>query len=152
MRWLLVIAALMYCTPAWAQGVGVGVGAAFDGNQQSFEPNPFSRMFWDSNTVSVDAAGSELFGVAPEVECYGGDASDSGWECNVGGTLSFVDDGNSPTYNDGSPLLGANDDSVDFNIGDYFKSSDSTLAEINQDNGGLEVVFRAAGGIRATVW
>jgi len=75
---------------------------------------------------------------------YGGDASASGWSPRVGGEdLSLVPVATPPTYNDGSPLLGTDDDSVKFNGSDYFKDTSNTACQIGTEDFVLEVIWKS---------
>jgi len=74
---------------------------------------------------------------------YGGDASASGWSARVGGEdLSLVSVATPPTYNDGSPLLGADDDSVKFNGSDYFIAGNQTFGNITTEDFVIEGIIK----------
>lgn len=78
----------------------------------------------------------------PVFRYKGGDASESGLDAwTYGSNLSFVNNGNNADYNNGSPLMGTNDDSVRFNKGDYFEGSASD-GDITTEDFVIEMVFR----------
>ena len=89
---------------------------------------PTFRLFEPDRALGVDMLGPSLTingqTVTPMFRYKGGDADASGWNAwDYGDNLTLVEDGTDPTYNDGSPLLGPNDDSVLFNEGDYYQGS-----------------------------
>jgi hypothetical protein len=81
--------------------------------------------------------------VAPTLRYKGGDAGATNWPAwGYGETLDIVA-GTAPTYNAGSPLLGANDDSVQFNKGGYYQAGNNTFGDITTEDFVVELVFRA---------
>jgi hypothetical protein len=81
--------------------------------------------------------------VMPLVRYNGGDAASGGWdEWGYGDTLSLTGSGSDPTYNDGSPCMGTNDDSVKFNAAKYFRATDNTIGDIGTEDFAIELVFK----------
>ena len=83
-------------------------------------------------------------GEYPSLRFKGEDADSSRWPAwTYGGDLELEGQSPAPTYNAGSPLLGAVDDSVKFNNGGYYMDHESdTFADIGTDDFVIEVVFR----------
>jgi hypothetical protein len=77
---------------------------------------------------------------------YGGDATALGWSPQVGGETLTLQSGTVPTYNDGSPLLGTDDDSVLFNEGGYFQASSSTTGDITTEDFVFEFIYKVRNG------
>lgn len=149
MRRLVVILLAWLCM---GQATGVGVGAPFHSAWRGGGANPTFHLDYDNpaQLASVDRLSSDLTingtTVSPTFVYYGGDASGSGWTAATGDNLDFVSAGTDPTYNAGSPLLGAtNDDSVDFNAGDYFAEASAGSADVTTEDLVFEIVFQAAG-------
>jgi len=66
--------------------------------------------------------------VTPTFRYFGGDANATNWvAAGYGETLTRVAVVTPPTYNDGSPGLGSNDDSVKFNGSDYYKTTGTDM-------------------------
>jgi hypothetical protein len=83
--------------------------------------------------------------VTPFVRYKGGDADGTDWdEWTYGDTLT-LQAGTAPSYNQGSPLLGTNDDSVLFNSGGYYKSPNTTCGDIGTEDIVVESVFKYTG-------
>lgn len=59
-----------------------------------------------------------------------------------GETLSRVSVATPPTYNDGSPGLGVNDDSCKFNASDYYKKTSATASQFTTGDIVIEVVWK----------
>lgn len=89
--------------------------------------------------------------VAPMFRYKGGDADGTNWdEWGYGATLP-LQAGTVPSYNQGSPLLGTNDDSVKFNAGGYYRYTDSTFADITTEDIAFEIIFKMSSGTEALV-
>jgi hypothetical protein len=81
--------------------------------------------------------------VMPLVRYNGGDAASGGWdEWGYGDTLSLTGSGSDPTYNDGSPCMGTNDDSVKINDAKYFRASSSTVGDIASEDFAIELLLK----------
>jgi hypothetical protein len=81
--------------------------------------------------------------VMPLVRYNGGDAASGGWdEWGYGDTLSLTGSGSDPTYNDGSPCMGTNDDSVKINDAKYFAATDNTVGDIASEDFGIRIVLK----------
>jgi hypothetical protein len=82
----------------------------------------------------------------PDFVFYGGDADGTSWTTNtfpatpVACAKQAV--GVVPTYNDGSPLLGTNDDSVLFNASDYYAAPNNTFGQVTTEDIVFELVFK----------
>jgi len=61
---------------------------------------------------------------------------------SYGDTLN-LQAGTTPTFNQGSPLLGANDDSVKFNAGGYYQPTSTSLGNLGTDDLVIEAIFKA---------
>ena len=114
--------------------------------------NPTLKLFQDTTLFGVDNLNPLLTinGVtaAPMFRYKGGDASAGGWNAwGYGSALALQAPssvtGNVPTYNQGSPLLGPNDDSVKFNEGSYFNCSDNTVGDVATEDIVIEIVFKS---------
>ena len=79
----------------------------------------------------------------PSVRYKGGDASAGGLVPWVYGPTLALQAGTAPTYNTGSPLLGALDDSVLFNGGGYFLCADTTSGNVGTNDLVPHIIFRA---------
>lgn len=79
--------------------------------------------------------------VTPAFRFKGGDADGTDWDHWIYGAALTLQAGTVPTYNDGSPCLGDNDDSVLFNAGGYYLGSGDT-GYLGTEDFVLEVVFQ----------
>lgn len=78
--------------------------------------------------------------VTPTFRYKGGDASASGWTAwDYGSTLSKI--AGSPTYSNGSPGLGSNDDSIFFAADTYYQGSGDT-GYITTEDFVIELIFQ----------
>jgi hypothetical protein len=75
--------------------------------------------------------------VSPTFIYRGGDALAGTWPADVGSTLSVAGAGTLPTLNTGSPCLGAGDDSVTFEDGQYYDNASTSYGDIATE----DVVF-----------
>ena len=81
--------------------------------------------------------------VYPTYRYKGGDANDTDFGAwDYGSALSIVEDGDNPSYNQGSPLLGSNDNSVKFNTGGYYEVTDTALGDIGTDDFVVEIIAK----------
>jgi len=79
--------------------------------------------------------------VSPTFVYYGGAANGTNWTAEVGETLT-LQSGTVPSYNQGSPLLGTDDDSVKFNAGGYYAAAGTSFAQITTEDIVFETVFK----------
>lgn len=106
---------------------------------------PFNNSGVDNLNPALRINGTIVY---PTFRYKGGDASASGWApWGYGSSLSLAGSGSAPTYNDGSPCLGSNDDSVLFNTTKYFQAPDNTL----WTPGTNDIVFEAVCQIGNTI-
>jgi len=77
--------------------------------------------------------------VSPTFVYYGGDADGTNWIPRTGGQTLTLTATPVPTYNDGSPCLGTNDDSVKFNDGGFYDGTDNDVAT---EDFVIEVLFK----------
>ena len=83
--------------------------------------------------------------VSPVFIYDGGDANGTNWvHRNYGETIT-LQAGTAPTYNDGSPCLGDDDDSVKFNAGGYYKASGNSFADITTEDFVIEFIAKISG-------
>lgn len=81
--------------------------------------------------------------VTPNVRYKGGDATISGWApWTYGASLSYTAGGGAITANNGSPLLGVNDDSVLFDTNAYFSAAESSTGDIATEDFVFEMVLK----------
>jgi hypothetical protein len=80
--------------------------------------------------------------VTPSFRYKGGDADATEFAAwGYGNDLPRVNVGVQPTYNDGSPYLSDNDDSVRFNASDYYKDPGSSFGDITTEDFVIELIF-----------
>lgn len=92
--------------------------------------------------------------VYPSARYRGVDATVSSWPAwGYGETLTIAGSGDDPTPNDGSPLLGANDDSVCFSGGKYYVGPDNDYLNAGTQDIVIEGIFRPKydGSIRHSI-
>ena len=78
--------------------------------------------------------------VAPTFVYYGGDASASNLTAQVGETLTAQ--GSGGTFNAGSPLVGADDDSFNPDGTRYYQASGSAFADVTTEDMVFEAIYR----------
>src|SRR3990167_1058508 len=109
----------------------------------------FASSFLDSGVHNLDPNLTiNSITVDPTLRYIGGMANGSGlWlPHKYGETLSITGAGTAPTPNQGSPLLGPDDDSVLFNSGKYFQAGNNTFADVTTEDFVFELLFRARTG------
>ena len=85
--------------------------------------------------------------VTPTFRYKGGDADGTDWApWTYGETLDWVSSGTNISFNQGSPLLGSNDDSVCFRRGDHYHAQNTSFGDIATEDIVLEIVFRKEAG------
>lgn len=88
----------------------------------------------------------------PDWRYRGGDATSTTWPAWVyGGTLSRVSVSTPPTYNAGSPLFGASDDSVLINGSDYYQAATAGTWDVGVKDPVVEAVYECAAGATTLV-
>lgn len=80
--------------------------------------------------------------VTPSLRYKGGDADGTDWAPWIYGGNTELQVGTAPTLNDGSPLLGSNDDSVCFNEGGYYLDPGNTIGDITTEDMVVEIVLK----------
>jgi len=80
--------------------------------------------------------------VTPTLRHKGGDADGTDWNYWTYGEDVSIKAGTVPSYNQGSPCLGANDDSVKFNGGGFYESLNGTYGDIATEDIVFECIFR----------
>jgi len=117
--------------------------------------NTFKLFCWDEGTT---ASGTGYPGIdnldpsltingateTPVFRYKGGDADGTDWNYWTYGEDLALQAGTAPSYNQGSPLLGTNDDSVKFNAGGYYKAANTSFGDIATEDIALEIVFKYA--------
>jgi hypothetical protein len=116
-------------------------------------PNPTFKIF-DKIRPGVDQLDASLTingtTVTPTFRYKGGDADTTDWNYwGYGEDLTYNAGGGAVSVNQGSPLLGANDDSVLFDGNAYYNASGNSLADITTEDIVLEFVFNS-GDLAAT--
>ncbi len=108
-------------------------------------PNPTFEVFQKGSTSGVANLSRDLTingtTVSPTLLYYGGDANSTNWTAQIGETL-VLQAGTAPSYNQGSPLLGTNDDSVKFNSGGYYRASTASIGDITTEDMVVECIVR----------
>ncbi|MDC1299926.1 hypothetical protein N8Z24_00305 [bacterium] len=84
--------------------------------------------------------------VTPTFRYKGGDADGTDWDYWGYGEDLTLQAGTAPTYNDGSPGLGLNDDSVLFNAGGYYLADNNTFADVTTEDLVFECIFKMTSG------
>jgi len=79
--------------------------------------------------------------VSPTFRYYGGNADATSLTAEVGTDLPRVSVGVQPDYNDGSPLLGDDDDSVKFVGSDYYKHATAD-GQVTTEDFVVEIIFK----------
>jgi hypothetical protein len=79
--------------------------------------------------------------VYPMLRYKGGDANGTNWPAWGYGETLTLQAGTAPSYNQGSPLTGPQDDSVRINSGGYYTGS-ATLGDIGTDDLVIEIVYK----------
>ena len=118
-------------------------------HQNNGTSNPTLKLFdGQLNGVNNLNASLTINGVTvnPMLRYKGGDATSTTWPAwgygpnlNIFGTYGTHLD---PTLNQGSPLVGASDDSVLFNNGKCYQAPDSTTGQIDTEDFAIEYVFK----------
>ena len=104
----------------------------------------FNQDFGTNGVDNLDAS-LTINGVTvtPSFRYKGGDADGTDWAAwGYGDTLPIAGYGATPDINNGSPLLGDNDDSVEFNSGKHYENSSTSLGDINLEDHVLELVVK----------
>jgi len=84
--------------------------------------------------------------VAPTFIYYGGDATTTIWPAQIGSQLAIISTGAEVTPNNGSPLLGTDDDSAKFNGGKFFELNGSNAyADVGTDDLWISALFKFNG-------
>jgi hypothetical protein len=100
--------------------------------------HPTFRLFEQNVPYGVDNLDPALTingtTVTPTFRYKGGDANGTNWAPWGYGETLTLQAGTAPSYNQGSPLLGTNDDSVLFNRGGYYLASNTTFADITTED------------------
>jgi hypothetical protein len=78
----------------------------------------------------------------PTFRYFGGDANGTNWAPAGYGETLTLQAGTAPSYNQGSPCLGANDDSVKFNGGGHYQAT-SSLSQIATEDFVMEYILTA---------
>lgn len=103
-------------------------------------------MHIDFGVASVDRLNPNLtinsITETPVFRYKGGDADGTNWDHWGYGEILPLQAGTAPSYNQGSPLLGSNDDSVKFNDGGYYQASGSALADIATEDFVIEALIK----------
>ena len=112
---------------------------------------PTFKLFEGTGFNGVDQLDPSLtinsITVTPQLRYKGGDANATNWvPWDFGETLVINEDGANPDFNAGSPLLGANDDSMKFNGGDQYTGSVG-LSNTGTDDFVIEMVVRPFAGV-----
>jgi len=132
-----------------SQGIGSSSGEDSSSSDNIIEVPLFDVNYSLENGVDYLNPVLTINGITetPVFRYKGGDASASGLPAwGYGPDLDFASAGDDPTYNDGSPLLGANDDSVKFNNGDFFRyDASTTFADITSEDIVMEMVVVRGG-------
>jgi hypothetical protein len=90
--------------------------------------------------------------VTPTFRYKGGDCDATDCDAwDYGDALTRTAVATPPDYNDGSPLLGANDDSVHFNGSDYYQSAAATTGDVTTEDMVVELVAKFD-NIAADMW
>jgi hypothetical protein len=84
--------------------------------------------------------------VTPEFRYKGGDADGTDWAPWGYGETLALQAGTAPSYNQGSPLYGVNDDSVKFNGGGYYQADNNTFGDVSTNDIVLEMIFKVPAG------
>jgi hypothetical protein len=129
----------------------VGNSDEFDSHNfgdQSADILPSLHLFRDSGPFGVDNLDPalEINGttVYPSVRYKGGDADATDIDAwTYGDNLARVAVGTPPSYNQGSPCLGDNDDSVLFKESDYYQAAAATTGDITTGDIVVELVLKA---------
>jgi hypothetical protein len=80
--------------------------------------------------------------VQPTFVYSGGDADGTNWDpWQFGGILTYNAGGGAASFNQGSPLLGANDDSVLFDGNAYYTGPDNSFADITTEDIVFEIIL-----------
>jgi hypothetical protein len=106
-------------------------------------PTTTSQFYNDLSGVDNLAASLTINGATetPALRYKGGDANAVDWDpWTYGQTLSLQGIGADPLFNQGSPGLGANDDSVSFILGNYYQVA-SSFADFGTDDFVIEFVY-----------
>lgn len=144
-------------------GHGLGWHKRGPFNAGLYGPLPSQHLFRETGPFGVDRLppGLTINGVTvvPTLRYKGGDATTLAWPQWVyGSELAIAGAGSAVTPNQGSPLLGPNDDSVLYNNGKYHLAGDTDLGQMGTrditieaflripENGSNEVVIRKRAG------
>lgn len=108
---------------------------------------PTFKLFSGSALEGVDNLDPSLTinsqTVTPSFRYKGGDATGTTWDEWDSGEQLTLQVGTAPTLNEGSPLLGSNDDSVLFNGGGYYQTAGSSNGQIATGDFVLEAIVKA---------
>lgn len=108
--------------------------------------HPQFELFTDGNFDGVDNLDPNMTinGVTetPVFRYKGGDADGTDFDYWGYGETLTIQSGTAPSYNQGSPLLGTNDDSVKFNAGGYYIASGTSFADITTEDIVIEAVIK----------
>lgn len=85
--------------------------------------------------------------VTPFLRYKGGDANSTNWAKWGYGDTVTLQAGTAPTYNNGSPGVGPNDDSVKFNGGGYYKKTN--YGHITTEDWAFEAIVKITGSAEA---
>ncbi len=114
-----------------------------------YEPMPTFRAFSQPSGVGNLNPNLTINGTTetPVFRYKGGDADGTDIDPWTYGEALDLQAGAVPTYNDGSPGLGPNDDSVKFNAGGFYRADNNTFADVTTDDMVFEAVFKAVTGV-----
>lgn len=122
-----------------------------DNVQDNVIPNVFGsediqprfRIFSDPSGIDNLNPNLKINGttVTPTFRYKGGDADGTDWDAWTYGQTLTLQAGTAPTYNNGAPGLGINDDSVLFNGGGYYKTTGTDM-DITTGDYVLECVYK----------
>lgn len=121
----------------------------------SYRVAPRTLFYAPLNTSGVELLPDALeingASVLPSVRHNAIDADAADWPKDVyGDDLAVAGAGSDPTPNDGSPFLGADDDSVRFNAGKYYAGSDG-LGQIATEDFAIELVIKHGSGVNKRI-
>ena len=148
-RLLLATAALCLLTGGVVGRPGVGVGVGSTSRQGGARPD-FAPTFDGGGVANLDASLTiNGITVEPLIRYYGGDAASGTWPAaTYGTTLTEFLDTNTNSFNEGSPLMGADDDSIllSANAGSRFETSVSATGDLGTGDLALAILFKANTG------
>jgi hypothetical protein len=104
------------------------------------------NLYNPANKASVDNLDPELtignVTKTPTFRYKGGDADGTDWDYWSYGENLDLQSGTAPSYNQGSPLLGTNDDSVKFNSGGFYEANSTTMGNVGTNDYVIEIICK----------